>query len=159
MCFPQARLLIVDEEQRFGVSHKERLKEISKQVDVLTLSARDTGNLNMAMSGIRDMSPSRSRPGPSARSDICTGATTGVSWPTPSAGSSPGRAVYYVHTVWKNRADGGPPAIDAGRRHGCCGHGQMDEETRSGVMERMAAGEVQVLVCTRSSRPASIPET
>ena len=50
-------LLIIDEEQRFGVSHKERLKEMSKGVDVLTLSATPIPRtLNMALSGIRDMS-------------------------------------------------------------------------------------------------------
>lgn len=50
-------LLVIDEEQRFGVSHKETLKELSKQVDVLTLSATPIPRtLNMALSGIRDMS-------------------------------------------------------------------------------------------------------
>lgn len=50
-------LLVIDEEQRFGVSHKETLKEMSKQVDVLTLSATPIPRtLNMALSGIRDMS-------------------------------------------------------------------------------------------------------
>ena len=55
--FKKLGLLIVDEEQRFGVTHKERLKEISRQVDVLTLSATPIPRtLNMALSGIRDMS-------------------------------------------------------------------------------------------------------
>ncbi|MFR6378675.1 MAG: DEAD/DEAH box helicase [Evtepia sp.] len=55
--FKDLGLLIVDEEQRFGVTHKERLKEISRQVDVLTLSATPIPRtLNMALSGIRDMS-------------------------------------------------------------------------------------------------------
>ena len=55
--FKNLGLLIVDEEQRFGVSHKEKLKELSKQVDVLTLSATPIPRtLNMALSGIRDMS-------------------------------------------------------------------------------------------------------
>jgi len=55
--FKKLGLLVVDEEQRFGVSHKERLKELSKQVDVLTLSATPIPRtLNMALSGIRDMS-------------------------------------------------------------------------------------------------------
>ncbi len=55
--FKDLGLLIVDEEQRFGVSHKERLKEIAKGVDVLTLSATPIPRtLNMALSGIRDMS-------------------------------------------------------------------------------------------------------
>ena len=55
--FKKLGLLIVDEEQRFGVSHKEKLKELSKNVDVLTLSATPIPRtLNMALSGIRDMS-------------------------------------------------------------------------------------------------------
>lgn len=57
MQFRDLGLLIIDEEQRFGVSQKERLKELSKNVDVLTLSATPIPRtLNMAMSGIRDMS-------------------------------------------------------------------------------------------------------
>ncbi|MDE6955372.1 MAG: DEAD/DEAH box helicase, partial [Oscillospiraceae bacterium] len=55
--FKNLGLLVVDEEQRFGVTHKERLKEMSKQVDVLTLSATPIPRtLNMALSGLRDMS-------------------------------------------------------------------------------------------------------
>lgn len=55
--FKDLGLLIVDEEQRFGVSHKERLKELSRGVDVLTLSATPIPRtLNMALSGLRDMS-------------------------------------------------------------------------------------------------------
>ncbi len=55
--FKNLGLLIVDEEQRFGVSHKERLKEMSKQVDVLTLTATPIPRtFNMALVGIRDMS-------------------------------------------------------------------------------------------------------
>ncbi len=55
--FKDLGLLIVDEEQRFGVTHKERLKELSVGVDVLTLSATPIPRtLNMALSGIRDMS-------------------------------------------------------------------------------------------------------
>ena len=55
--FKDLGLLVVDEEQRFGVQHKEKLKENFKQVDVLTLSATPIPRtLNMAMSGIRDLS-------------------------------------------------------------------------------------------------------
>lgn len=55
--FHDLGLCIIDEEQRFGVAQKERFKEISKNVDVLTLSATPIPRtLNMAMSGIRDMS-------------------------------------------------------------------------------------------------------
>ena len=50
-------MAIIDEEQRFGVAHKERFKEMFRGVDVLTLSATPIPRtLNMAMSGIRDMS-------------------------------------------------------------------------------------------------------
>lgn len=50
-------LMIVDEEQRFGVAHKERLKQLKKQVDVLTMTATPIPRtLNMALSGLRDMS-------------------------------------------------------------------------------------------------------
>ena len=55
--FQDLGLMIVDEEQRFGVSHKERLKQIKKQVDVLTMTATPIPRtLNMALSGMRDMS-------------------------------------------------------------------------------------------------------
>lgn len=55
--FPDLGLLIVDEEQRFGVRHKERLKQIKKNVDVLTLSATPIPRtLHMSLAGIRDMS-------------------------------------------------------------------------------------------------------
>ncbi len=75
MEFKDLGLLIIDEEQRFGVSHKERLKELSRQVDVLTLSATPIPRtLNMALSGLRDMS-SRFRP-------MCWN-TIGPSWRMP----------------------------------------------------------------------------
>ena len=52
--FKDLGLLVIDEEQRFGVQHKEKLKELSKQVDVLTLSATPIPRtLNMALSGIQ----------------------------------------------------------------------------------------------------------
>ena len=55
--FKDLGLLVIDEEQRFGVTHKEKLKEMARQVDVLTLSATPIPRtLNMALSGVRDMS-------------------------------------------------------------------------------------------------------
>ncbi|MFI3226769.1 MAG: transcription-repair coupling factor [Clostridia bacterium] len=55
--FRDLGLLVIDEEQRFGVAHKEKLKELGAQIDVLTLSATPIPRtLNMALSGIRDMS-------------------------------------------------------------------------------------------------------
>ena len=61
--FKNLGLAVVDEEQRFGVSHKERLKQLRQQVDVLTLSATPIPRtLNMALAGIRDLSTMDSAP-------------------------------------------------------------------------------------------------
>ena len=57
VAFHDLGLLVVDEEQRFGVAHKERLKELKPNVDVLTLSATPIPRtLNMSLVGLRDMS-------------------------------------------------------------------------------------------------------
>ncbi len=57
MAFKDLGLVVVDEEQRFGVAHKERLKQLKKRVDVLTLSATPIPRtLNMSLMGLRDMS-------------------------------------------------------------------------------------------------------
>ena len=66
--FPDLGLVVIDEEQRFGVRHKERLKQLRKQVDVLTMSATPIPRtLHMSMLGLRDMSvietPPRRPPG------------------------------------------------------------------------------------------------
>ena len=55
--FKDLGLLIIDEEQRFGVAHKERLKELKQNIDVLTMTATPIPRtLHMAMTGVRDMS-------------------------------------------------------------------------------------------------------
>src|SRR5262245_62496149 len=60
---PELGLVIVDEEQRFGVAHKERLKELRATVDVLTLSATPIPRtLHLAMSGLRDIASIRTPP-------------------------------------------------------------------------------------------------
>jgi transcription-repair coupling factor (superfamily II helicase) len=62
---PKLGLVIVDEEQRFGVAHKEKLKQLKKKVDVLTLSATPIPRtLNMSLLGMRDMSVIETPPGP-----------------------------------------------------------------------------------------------
>jgi transcription-repair coupling factor (superfamily II helicase) len=149
--FKKLGLLIVDEEQRFGVSHKERLKEIARQVDSLTLTATPIPRtLNMALSGIRDMStieePPRDRQPVQTYvmehdwSILCDAIRREV---------SRGGQVYYLH----NRVDNiERTAVRLSEMlEGICidvAHGQMDEETLGDVMERMSAGEIQVLVCT-----------
>ena len=149
--FKKLGLLVVDEEQRFGVSHKERLKELSKQVDVLTLSATPIPRtLNMALSGIRDMSTIEEPP--QSRRPVQTYVLEhdwGILCDAIRREVSRGGQVYYLHNRIENiervasrlsdMLDGVSISV---------AHGRMDEDSLSDVMERMTAGEVQVLVCT-----------
>ncbi len=149
--FKDLGLLIVDEEQRFGVSHKERLKEISKGVDVLTLSATPIPRtLNMALSGIRDMSTIEIPP--ADRFPVQTFVTEHSNAILDDAirrEVERGGQVYYLHNrvetieqcaaTLKKRIPGLQIAI---------AHGKMGEEALSDVMQAMAEGDVQVLVCT-----------
>ena len=149
--FKDLGLLIVDEEQRFGVSHKERLKEISKGVDVLTLSATPIPRtLNMALSGIRDMSTIEQPP-----SDRYPVQTFVVEYNTAIVDDAirreiaRGGQVYYLH----NRTETIDQCASALQRRipgisiGIA-HGQMGEDALGEVMQAMAEGEIQVLVCT-----------
>ena len=149
--FRKLGLLVVDEEQRFGVSHKERLKEISKQVDVLTLSATPIPRtLNMALSGIRDMSTIEEPP--QSRHPVQTYVIEhdwNILCDAIRREVSRGGQVYYLHnrieniehvTARMSEMLGGVSLAVA--------HGRMDENSLSDVMERMTAGEIQVLICT-----------
>ncbi len=144
-------LLIVDEEQRFGVSHKERLKEISQGVDVLTLSATPIPRtLNMALSGIRDMSTIEEPP--SDRYPVQTFVMEHSNAVIDDAIRREiirGGQVYYLHNkvetidqcaaAIKRRIPGVQIAV---------AHGKMGEDALGDVMQSMANGEIQVLVCT-----------
>ena len=149
--FKDLGLLIVDEEQRFGVSHKERLKEISKGVDVLTLSATPIPRtLNMALSGIRDMSTIEEPP--SDRYPVQTFVTEynpAIIDDAIRREVERGGQVYYLH----NRTETIDQCAGALRRRipglsVAVAHGQMGEDALGDVMQAMAEGEIQVLVCT-----------
>lgn len=150
--FKDLGLLVVDEEQRFGVTHKERLKELSKQVDVLTLSATPIPRtLNMALSGIRDMSAIEEPP--ASRQPVQTYVLE-HDWSVLADAMrrelERGGQVYYLH----NRVDTiqrtaarikemlGEDAEIA------VGHGKMSQDELNDVMTRVSDGEVDVLVCT-----------
>ena len=149
--FKDLGLLIVDEEQRFGVTHKERLKEMAKQVDVLTLTATPIPRtLNMALSGIRDMSTIDDPP--RDRHPVQTYVLE-HDWSIVADAIrrevSRGGQVYYLH----NRVE----TIDrtASRLSRLLdnvnigvAHGQMEEKQLGEVMTQMSEGEIQVLVCT-----------
>ena len=150
--FKDLGLLIIDEEQRFGVTHKERLKEISRQVDVLTLSATPIPRtLNMALSGLRDMSTIEEPP--ADRQPVQTYVLE-HDWALLEDAMrrelSRGGQVYYLH----NRVE----TIDltASRIQKLLGpevrvvtgHGKMGERELSAVMQAMVDGEADILVCT-----------
>ena len=149
--FKDLGLLIIDEEQRFGVSHKERLKEMSKGVDVLTLSATPIPRtLNMALSGIRDMSTIEEPP--SDRYPVQTFVmehNNAVIDDAIRREVERGGQVYYLH----NRTETIDQCASAlqrripGLRVGVA-HGQMGEDALGDVMQAMIEGEIQVLVCT-----------
>ena len=149
--FKDLGLLIVDEEQRFGVSHKERLKEISKGVDVLTLSATPIPRtLNMALSGIRDMSTIEEPP--ADRYPVQTFVmehNNAILDDAIRREVERGGQVYYLH----NRVETIDQCAGALRRRipglsVAVAHGQMGEDALGDVMHAMADGEIQVLVCT-----------
>ena len=150
--FKDLGLLIIDEEQRFGVTHKEKLKELSRQVDTLTLSATPIPRtLNMALSGLRDMSTIETPP--QDRQPVQTYVLEhdwGVIAEAIRREIARGGQVYYLH----NRVE----TIDrcAAQLQKLLGqevsiaiaHGKLDEKGLTGVMQRFSDGEAQVLVCT-----------
>ena len=149
--FKDLGLLIVDEEQRFGVSHKERLKEMAKNVDVLTLSATPIPRtLNMALSGIRDMSTIEEPP--SDRYPVQTFVmehNDAIIDDAIRREVERGGQVYYLH----NRVGTIDQVAGAIQRRNpdivvAVAHGQMSEDALGDVMHAMSEGEVQVLVCT-----------
>jgi transcription-repair coupling factor (superfamily II helicase) len=157
--FRDLGLLVVDEEQRFGVSHKEKLKRIAKNVDVLTMSATPIPRtLNMALAGLRDMSTIEEPP--AGRHPVQTYVLEhdwGVLSDAIRRELGRGGQVYYLH----NRIESidrtaaklrdillGPDNPDASSLRIGVAHGGMSEDELSDVMERVVANEIQILVCT-----------
>ncbi len=149
--FKNLGLLIVDEEQRFGVAHKEHIKEMAAQVDVLTLSATPIPRtLNMALGGLRDMS-SIEQP-PQDRQPVETVVLEhdwGVVAEAIRREAARGGQVYYLHnridTIERTavKLEKLLPEISL-----TVAHGRMDERELSAAMEKMSSGEATVLVCT-----------
>jgi transcription-repair coupling factor (superfamily II helicase) len=151
LAFKDLGLLILDEEHRFGVSQKERLKRMRREVDVLTLTATPIPRtLHMAMVGIRDLSIIETPP-PGRRSiktflapfhrDLVREAV--------QREMSRGGQIFFVH----NRVQG-MEGIAATLREWLpevrmgVAHGQMGEKELSRVMERFHGRELDLLLCT-----------
>ena len=149
--FRDLGLVIVDEEQRFGVAQKERFKELRKNVDVLTLSATPIPRtLNMAMSGIRDMSVIEEAP--LNRRPVQTFVLehdAAVIHEAIRRELRRGGQVFYLHNNVDSinakaiRIQEAVPEANV-----AVGHGKMSEQELSDVWGKMMSGEINVLVCT-----------
>ena len=149
--FKDLGLAIIDEEQRFGVAHKERFKELFKGIDVLTLSATPIPRtLNMAMSGIRDMSVIEEAP--SDRHPVQTYVIEqdmGLIGEAIKRELRRGGQIYYLHnrieTIDQCAARIAEVVPEA---RIVTAHGKMGEEQMSEVWRRLMDHEIDVLVCT-----------
>jgi transcription-repair coupling factor (superfamily II helicase) len=149
--FRDLGLVVVDEEQRFGVSHKERLKQMRAEVDTLTLSATPIPRtLQMSLTGIRDMSTIMTPP-----EERLAIRTYVMQWDDEIIREAiereleRGGQVYFVHNrvhnierIVSRLREIVPEASIA------VGHGQMPEEQLERVMVEFGAGEHDILVCT-----------
>ncbi len=149
--FRDLGLFIVDEEQRFGVQQKERIKELAPQVDVLTLSATPIPRtLNMAMSGIRDMSIIEEAP--QDRRPVQTYVLehdNGIVADAIRRELRRGGQVYYLHNRTESIercAAGLQMRIPEARV--AFAHGKMSEEEMSDIWRQVIDHEIDVLVCT-----------
>ena len=149
--FKDLGLLVVDEEQRFGVAHKEKIKQLKNNIDVLTLSATPIPRtLNMALSGIRDMSLLETPP--LERFPVQTYVvehSESIIRDAIYREIQRGGQVYYLF----NRVDGIETLADKLRQlvpeaRVAVGHGQMEEKHLEKVIMDFYSGEYDVLLCT-----------
>ena len=151
VAFNDLGLVIIDEEQRFGVSHKEHLKRLRNSVDVLTLTATPIPRtLYMALTGVRDISNINSPP--EERLPIIT--HIGPYEPKLVREAvirelDRGGQVFFVHNWVQsipavyNHLQNLVPEASIG-----IAHGQMDEEQLAGVMHGFTSGQFDILLCT-----------
>ncbi len=149
--FKDLGLAIIDEEQRFGVAHKEKFKESFTGVDVLMLSATPIPRtLNMAMSGIRDMSVLEEPP-----QDRYPVQTYVIEYNVGTVVQAivrelrRGGQVYYIH----NRVESILSCADRLQQllpeaRIAVAHGQMSEDEMSDIWEQLVEHEIDILVCT-----------
>ena len=149
--FKDLGLLIVDEEQRFGVAQKEKLKQLAGNIDVLSLSATPIPRtLNMAMGGIRDISVLDQAPG--NRLPVQTYVLEHEPLIILEAIRKElrrGGQVFYLHnfveSIDRVAADLSKQIPDA---RITVAHGKMDKDTLEDIWEKMIRGEIDILVST-----------
>jgi transcription-repair coupling factor (superfamily II helicase) len=149
--FRDLGLIVVDEEQRFGVMHKERLKQLRATVDVLTLSATPIPRtLQMSLMGVRDLSLIQTAPrNRMAIKTVVVPASDAVVQRAILAELDRGGQVYYVH----NRIEsiyGVARALEqlVPKARVAVGHGQMREHELEPIMAKFIEGEIDVFVST-----------
>lgn len=149
--FKNLGLAIIDEEQRFGVTHKESFKALSSNVDVLTLSATPIPRtLNMAMSGIRDMSTLDEAP--QDRRPVQTYVIEydkNVIFDAIRKELRRAGQVYYLHNKIES-IERTASAIELNISEASVGiaHGRMSEHELSEVWRKMLEHQINILVCT-----------
>lgn len=149
--FKDLGLCIIDEEQRFGVRHKEKFKEMRSEVDVLNLSATPIPRtLNMAMSGIRDMSVLEEAP--QDRHPVQTYVIEhdwGILAQAVEREMRRGGQVFYLHNRVESIHSCAAKLVELipGVRV-TVAHGKMSEEELSRVWQQLLDYEIDILVCT-----------
>jgi transcription-repair coupling factor (superfamily II helicase) len=149
--FRDLGLLIIDEEQRFGVAQKEKLKEMSKNVDVLTLSATPIPRtLNMAMNGISDMSILDEAPG--ERRPVQTYVLEhddGVIFDAMNKELLRGGQVLYLYNKVEDIAFAAARISNAlPDARVAFAHGKMEKDELEDIWQMLVRGEIDILVCT-----------
>ncbi len=149
--FRDLGLAVIDEEQRFGVAHKEKFKESFSGVDVLMLSATPIPRtLNMAMSGIRDMSVLEEPP--QDRYPVQTYVieyNTATLMQAVSRELRRGGQVYYIHNRVETIVSCASKLQEMlPEARIAVAHGQMNQEEMSDIWEQLVEHEVDILVCT-----------
>ena len=149
--FKNLGLVVVDEEQRFGVVHKERLKRIRREVDMLTLSATPIPRtLYMGLSGIRDMSTMETPPEERlAVKTYVSEYSDDVIKEAILRERERGGQVFFLHNRVRTIgrvADDLKKLVPQVRL--AIGHGRMAEAELEEVMVAFAQGEIDLLVCT-----------
>ena len=149
--FKNLGLLIVDEEQRFGVAQKEKLKEMSTNIDVLTLSATPIPRtLNMAINGISDMSvldeaPENRRP---IQTYVLEHDEVIITDAIKKEIARGGQVLYLFNNVDTISYVAGKIMRDVPEARVAYAHGKMERDEIEDIWQDLVSGEIDVLVCT-----------
>ena len=151
IAFKDLGLLIVDEEQRFGVAQKEKLKQFATDVDVLTLTATPIPRtLNMAMSGIRDMSvldeaPADRHP---VQTYVLEHDDVVIAEAVRKELARGGQVLYLYNRAESIERPAARLASLFPEAHVTVAHGKMPKEELEDIWQALVRGEIDILVCT-----------